>query len=114
MNINKEFFQAIADIEKEKGIPRDYMYGKIRQALIAAYKKDTPDCGDNIDVILDENAHSIELVVIKTVVERAVDPYVEIGLAAAKKIVKKAKVAALLPRARSRSSFRASVKRSAA
>ena len=45
------------------------MYGKIRQALIAAYKKDTPDCGDNIDVILDENAHSIELVVIKTVVE---------------------------------------------
>ena len=36
MNINKEFFQAIADIEKEKGIPRDYMYGKIRQALIAA------------------------------------------------------------------------------
>ena len=92
MNINKEFFQAIADIEKEKGIPREYMYGKIRQALIAAYKKDTPDCGDNIDVILDENAHSIELVVIKTVVERAIDPYVEIGLAAAKKIVKKAKV----------------------
>ena len=92
MNINKEFFQAIADIEKEKGIPRDYMYGKIRQALIAAYKKDTPDCGDNIDVILDEDSHSIELVVIKTVVERAVDPYVEIGLAAAKKIVKKAKI----------------------
>ena len=55
MNVNKEFFQAIADIEKEKGIPRDYMFGKIKQALIAAYKKDTPDCGDNIDVILDEN-----------------------------------------------------------
>ena len=92
MNVNKEFFQAIADIEKEKGIPREYMYGKIRQALVAAYKKDTPDCGDNIDVILDENAHSIELVVIKTVVERALDPYVEINLAAAKKIVKKAKI----------------------
>ena len=92
MNVNKEFFQAIADIEKEKGIPREYMYGKIRQALVAAYKIDTPDCGDNIDVILDENAHSIELVVIKTVVERALDPYVEINLAAAKKIVKKAKI----------------------
>ncbi len=92
MKVNKEFFEAIADIEREKGIPREYMFGKIRQALITAYKKDTPDCGDNIDVILDENAHSIELVVIKTVVERAVDPYVEIGLAAAKKIQKKAKI----------------------
>ena len=92
MKVNKEFFEAITDIEREKGIPREYMFGKIRQALITAYKKDTPDCGDNIDVILDENAHSIELVVIKTVVERAVDPYVEIGLAAAKKIQKKAKI----------------------
>ena len=92
MKINKEFFQAITDIEREKGIPREYMFGKIRQALITAYKKDTPDCGDNIDVLLDEKSHSIELVVIKTVVERAVDPYVEIGLDAAKKIVKKAKI----------------------
>ena len=92
MNINKEFFQAIADIEREKGIPREYMFGKIRQALIAAYKKDTPDCGDNVDVILDEERQTIELVVIKTVVERALDPYVEINLAAAKKIVKKAKI----------------------
>ena len=44
MKINKEFFQAITDIEREKGIPREYMFGKIRQALITAYKKDTPDC----------------------------------------------------------------------
>ena len=86
--MNAEFFKAIADIEREKGIPREYMYGKIRQALIAAYKKDTPDCGDNIDVILDEDAGTIELVVIKTVVERAHDPYVEISLPAAQKINK--------------------------
>lgn len=92
MNVNKEFFQAIADIEREKGIPREYMYGKIRQALITAYKKDTPDCGDNLDVLMDEDRSAIELVVIKTVVERAVDPYVEISLPAAKKISKKAKL----------------------
>ena len=92
MNINKEFFQAITDIEREKGIPREYMFGKIRQALITAYKKDTPDCGDNVDVILDEERQTIELVVIKTVVERAMDPYVEISLPAAKKILKKAKI----------------------
>ena len=28
--MNAEFFEAIEDIEKEKGIPREYMYEKIR------------------------------------------------------------------------------------
>jgi hypothetical protein len=36
----KEFFAAISDIEKEKGIPKSYMLEKITQALVAAYKKD--------------------------------------------------------------------------
>ena len=31
--MNAEFFEAIEDIEKEKGIPRNYMYDKIRQAI---------------------------------------------------------------------------------
>ena len=34
--MNAEFFAAIEDIEKEKGIPRTYMYDKIRQAMLAA------------------------------------------------------------------------------
>ena len=32
--MNAEFFAAIEDIEKEKGIPRAYMYDKIRQAML--------------------------------------------------------------------------------
>ena len=35
--MNAEFFEAIEDIEKEKGIPRGYMYEKIKQAMLAAF-----------------------------------------------------------------------------
>ena len=39
-----EFFEAIEDIEKEKGIPREYMYEKIRLAMLAAFRRDHPEC----------------------------------------------------------------------
>ena len=38
--MNAEFFSAVEDIEKEKGIPREYMYDKITQAMLAAFRKD--------------------------------------------------------------------------
>ena len=81
--MNAEFFDAVADIEKEKGIPREYMYEKIRQAMLTAFRKDTPDCEDNVEVILDETKKKIEMDVKKTVVERVIDPYVEISEEAA-------------------------------
>ena len=90
--MNAEFFEAIADIEREKGIPREYMYNKINQAMLTAYRKDTPDSGDNIEVILDEAKRKIDMVVKKTVVEEVSDPYYEINLDAAKKITKRAKI----------------------
>ena len=90
--MNAEFFDAVADIEKEKGIPREYMYEKIRQAMLTAFRKDTPDCEDNVEVILDETKKKIEMVVKKTVVERVIDPYVEISEEAAHRISKRAKV----------------------
>ena len=46
--MNAEFFSAIEDIEKEKGIPRSYMYDKINQAMIAAFRKDNPDAAENV------------------------------------------------------------------
>ena len=38
----KEFFAAISDIEKEKGIPKSYMLEKITLALVAAYSPHSP------------------------------------------------------------------------
>ena len=34
--MNSEFFLALDEIEKEKGIPKDYMLDRINQALLAA------------------------------------------------------------------------------
>ena len=90
--MNAEFFDAIEMIEKEKGIPRGYMYDKIKQAMLTAFRKDYPECEDNVEVLLDEDKKQIEMVVNKTVVEAVEDPSHEIILEAAKKISRRAKV----------------------
>ena len=90
--MNVEFFSAIEEIEKEKGIPRQFMYDKIRQAMLAAFRRDNPECTDNAEVILDEDKKKIEMVVNKTAVDTVEDPNTEILIDAAKKISKRAKV----------------------
>ena len=90
--MNAEFFEAIEEIEKEKGIPRAYMYDKIKQAMMAAFRRDNPECEDNVEIILDEDKKRIEMVVNKTVVETVEDPSHEIAPDAAKKISRRAKV----------------------
>ena len=95
--MNAEFFQAIEDIEKEKGIPRGYMYDKIRQAMLAAFRRDNPECEDNVEVLMDEDKKNIEMVVYKTVTDEVADPSHEINLEAAKKVSRRAKLGDLLP-----------------
>ena len=90
--MNAEFFEAIEDIEKEKGIPRTYMYDKIKIAMLAAFRRDNPECEDNVEIILDEDNKRIEMNVIKAVVSEVEDPSHEIILEAAKKISRRAKV----------------------
>lgn len=89
--MNAEFFAAIEDIEKEKGIPREYMFEKIQQAMLAAFRKDNPEYGENVEVVLDEDKKRIELVINKTVVEEVWDPTVELDLESAHKLSKRAK-----------------------
>lgn len=83
--MNADFFTAIADIEKEKGIPREYMHDKITQALLAAFKKDNPAAADNVVVQLDEAKGKIDMYVQKTVVEEVEEPAISILLEEAKK-----------------------------
>ncbi len=90
--MNAEFFEAIEAIEKEKGIPRGYMYDKIKQAMLAAFRKDNPECEDNVAIDLDEEKSRIEMYVTKTVVDEVEDPSHEINLEAAKKLSRRAKL----------------------
>ena len=90
--MNADFFEAIEDIEKEKGIPRGYMYDKIRQAMLAAFRRDNPECEDNVEIVLEEDSKRSEMNVIKTVVEEVEDPSHQINIEAARKISRRAKV----------------------
>ena len=89
--MNAEFFEAIGDIEKEKGIPREYMYEKIKQAMLAAFRRDNPECEDNVEIVLDESKKQIEMHVNKTMVEEVTDPSHEIQTDAARKISRRAR-----------------------
>ena len=95
--MNAEFFEAIEDIEREKGIPRGYMYDKIKLAMLAAFRRDNPECEDNVEITLDEDKKRIEMNVYKTVVAEVEDPSHEIILEAAKKVSRRAKLGDLLP-----------------
>lgn len=75
--INKEFFAALEQLEKEKNIPVDYMLERVGQALITAYKRENDGMTDNVYVIPDRAAKEIRMFVRKTVVDDVYEPYEE-------------------------------------
>ncbi|MDR1735540.1 MAG: transcription termination factor NusA [Oscillospiraceae bacterium] len=84
--MNAEFFEAVAMIEKEKGIPRAYMHEKIAQALITAYRRDNAGVTDNIIVDVDEKKREIHMFVTKNVVEEVENPATEMTVQDARQI----------------------------
>lgn len=84
--MNAEFFSAIADIEKEKGIPQSYMIEKIEQALLAALKKDSPASQECARVVLDQENKTVHMYLQKTVADPVEDPGIELSLEQARKI----------------------------
>ncbi len=92
--MNSEIFGALAQLEKERGIPQAYMIDKITQALVAAYKKDKEGYTDNVFVEINDG--NIEMYAQKEVVEEVISPATEIALDAAKLIDEKAELGDLV------------------
>ena len=90
--MNAEFFAAIEQIEKEKGIPQEYMLDKVGQALITAYKRDNAGITDNVFVEPDMDKKEIRMYVQKEVVEAPENPATEISLEDARQINKTAEL----------------------
>ena len=90
--MNAEFFEAVEDIEREKGISKEYMFDKITQAMLAAFRKDHPEYEGDVRVLLDEKGKKIQLIENKTVVDDVYEPYQEIDLEEARKVVKNAQL----------------------
>ena len=79
-NDGQEFFAAIAQIEKEKGIPAGYMMEKITQALASAYKRDHEGAGDNIEVKANPETGEVRMFILKDIVETVDNPATEMAL----------------------------------
>lgn len=90
--MNAEFFSAIADIEKEKGIPQSYMIEKIEQALLAALKKDSPASQECARVILDTEKKTVHMFLQKTVADPVTDPGTQLSLEQAQRLQPTAEV----------------------
>ena len=88
----KEFFEAIHQIEQEKGIKPGYMMEKVTQALLAAYRRDHEDVGENLVIEADEANSRVRLFIKKEIVEEVDNPAMEISLEEARRALPQAEV----------------------
>lgn len=86
--MNKEFFAALDLLEKEKGIPREYLLEKIEAALVSAYKKEY-GANTKVRVVIDPVKEDVRVYQQKDVVEEVTDPETEISLEDARAISKR-------------------------
>ena len=82
---NKEFFAALTDLVREKGISEEAFITTLENALASAYKKQF-DGGAEIAVTLDAEKGTIEFQATRYVVEEVVDKDKEISLEDAREI----------------------------
>ena len=84
---NKELILALEELEKEKGIKKEYLLESIETALVTAYKRNF-DALENVKVVMDKQTGATHVFAIKEVMERANYDALEITLEEAKKINK--------------------------
>ena len=81
--MNKEFFVALDLLEKEKGIPKDYMLEKIEAALLSACRKEY-GASTLVRVHIDPVKEDMKVFIQKEVVEEVTNPQCQISLEEAK------------------------------
>ncbi|NJP36313.1 transcription termination factor NusA [Alkalicoccus luteus] len=77
--MNSEFMEALATIEKDKGIDKEVILEAIEQALITGYKRNF-NSAQNVRVDIDRDSGSIRVFARKQVVEEVFDDRLEISL----------------------------------
>ena len=88
---NKQLIKALEDLEKEKGIKKEYLLESIETALVTAYKRNF-DSSENVKVVMDKQTGSTNVYSVKEIVEKVENPVTQIDLKSAKKINKTLKV----------------------
>lgn len=82
---NKELILALEELEKEKGIKKDYLLESIETALVTAYKRNF-DSLENVKVQMDQKTGATHVYSLKEVVKRVMDKETQINLKEAQKI----------------------------
>ena len=89
---NKDFFAALQDLEKEKGIPQEVFLEALENALVSACKKQYAGTVGAVELKLNPDRGTIDFFTVKTVVSEVVDRENEISLAEAQLIKKSYKL----------------------
>ena len=84
-NVNTELFESLAAIEKERGIPVDFMVSQIQKAIVTACKN-TYNGNDDVLIKMEPDTGIFEVYINKTVVDEVTDSGREIQLEEARKI----------------------------
>ncbi len=95
--VNKEFFEALTDLVKEKGISQEAFIETLANALASAYKKQF-DGGAEVVVNLDAEAGTIEFRALRYVVEEVTDKDKEISLEDAQELDPKHQIGDVIER----------------
>ena len=89
---NKQLILALEELEKGKGIKKEYLLQAIETALVIAYKKNY-DCEDeNVKITMDKETGEIHVYMQKEIVEEVENEKTQMSLEEAKTIDKKYKV----------------------
>ena len=87
--MNNEFFDALSLLEKEKGVPADYLLEKIKAAIVIAVKRDFGGL-EAVNVEIDPETRKFKVSILKDVVDEVEDPVTQISVDEARKYNKKA------------------------
>ena len=89
---NNEFFEALSALEKERGLPEDYLIDKIKAAIVIAVKKDYEVEDDNVVVDIDPELGAFRASLLRDIVEEGENPHTQVSLEDAQKVRKSYKV----------------------
>lgn len=89
--INQDFFLALEELEKQKGISGEEFIAALENALAIAYKKHSGEAS-GVEVRLNADKKSIKIYSVRNIVEEVVDPEKEISLEEARELKKSYKV----------------------
>ena len=88
---NKELILALEDLEKEKGIKKEYLLESIETALVTAYKRNF-DAQENVKIKTDEQTGATHVYSVKEVTDNPENQVTQISLKDAKKVNKTIKI----------------------